>query len=363
MAPLGLADVSRSAAAAVGVASLDDTLGIGPCRQVVLLLIDGLGENLLRRHSTLAPTMSGLSSTPVDAAFPTTTPVGLGSFGTGLLPGAHGLVGASFWLPEIDAVLSPLHWGADPVPIAVQPEPTVFELVARSGVRVCTVSPAAYADSGLTRAVLRGSEYRPVEDAAQRIVEVAGILGAGQASFTYVYWLELDRIGHEFGVDSDQWRAALTRVDELVAGLVEVLVPGSALIVTADHGMVDCPEPARIQIDDDRRLMNGVEVVAGEPRARHVYVRDGAAPDVIAAWREVLDDRVLVLSREQVVDGGLMGAVDPSLVGRIGDLLAVSRGTAMLASRSDSTVSRLLGQHGALTEDEVRIPGLVHRVP
>ena len=362
MASLGLADVSRSAAAAVGVRSLDDTLAIGPCQQVVLLLIDGLGSHLLQRHASLAPAMSAMSSTPIDAAFPTTTPVGLGSFGTGLLPGAHGLVGASFWLPEIDAVLSPLHWGADPIPVAVQPEPTVFELVARSGIRVCTVSPAAYAESGLTRALLRGSEYRPAEDAGHRIAEVASILGSGGPSFTYVYWLELDRLGHEFGVDSDQWRSALARADALVAGLLAALVPGSVLIVTADHGMVDCPEPARIQLEEDRRLMSGVEVVAGEPRARHVYVRRGAATDVLATWRDVLGDRVQVLSREEVVDSGLMGQVDPTLAPRIGDLLAVSTGTTMLASHTDTTVSRLLGQHGALTDDEVRIPGLVHRV-
>jgi len=360
---LGLTDVSTSAAAAVGVAGYADTLGIGPCRQVVVLLVDGLGWNQLQARPDLAPVLTAMSAVPIDASFPTTTPVGLGSFGTGLLPGAHGLVGASFWLPESEAILSPLHWGNDPLPVAVQPEPTVFEVVARSGVTTSTVSPAAYADSGLTRAVLRGPVYRAADDVDDRIREVSAILARGGASFTYVYWPELDRVGHEFGVDSEQWRAALVRVDELVARLAEALPPGAALVVTADHGMVDCPADLRIQVDDDRRLMDGVRHLAGEPRARHVYVRPGAAHDVCEAWRTVLGDRATVMSRVEVEMSGLMGDVEPALAGRLGDVMAVANGPVMLASRVDAKVSQLLGQHGALTDDEVRIPAVIHRVP
>jgi predicted AlkP superfamily pyrophosphatase or phosphodiesterase len=343
--PLGLADVSRSAAAAIGLAGFHDTLGIGECRQVVVLLVDGLGWNLLQSQPHLAPRLLSLPAAPISASFPTTTPVGLGSFGTGLPPGAHGLVGASFWLPESEQILSPLHWGDDPLPVAVQPEPTVFEHVARSGITMSTVSPGAYAQSGLTRAVLRGPTYLPSEDLDSRVSEVADILRREERSYTYVYWFELDRIGHEFGVDSDQWRAALGRVDSLVDRLVEILPGDAVLVVTADHGMVDCPVELRIQVDDDPRLMAGVTALAGEPRARHVYVRDGAAGDV------------------QVVESGLMGEVDPSLSARLGHVMAVSSGSTMLASRFDSTVSRLIGQHGALTDDEVLIPAVIQRGP
>jgi hypothetical protein len=347
----------------VGVPGFEDSLGIGSCRQVIVLLVDGLGWNLLQSHSALVPNLAALPESSIDAAFPTTTPVGLGSFGTGLPPGAHGLVGASFWLPETDSLLSPLHWGNDPLPVAVQPEPTVFEKVARAGVRMSTVSPAAYAESGLTRAVLRGPVYYPAEDIDSRVEHVAAILALNEPSFTYVYWFELDRIGHEFGVASEEWRAALTRVDALVGRLVSLMSADTTLVVTADHGMVDCPPDLRIQLEDNLRLMEGVTHVAGEPRARHVYVREGAVADVLEAWRSVLGDRVHVMSRAQIAETGLMGPLDPSLSARVGDLMAVSRGSTMLASRVDTTVSRLLGQHGALTDDEVRIPALIQRGP
>ena len=361
-AGLSLAQVGTSAAAAVGVPGFTDALGLGACRQVVVCLVDGLGWLALQQHPDLAPRLSALSGRSIDAVFPTTTPVGLGSLGTGLMPGSHGLVGASFVYPETDELLNPLHWGSDPVPVAVQPEPTVFERVARAGVVMTTVSPAAYEDSGLTRAVLRGAAYLGAEDLGDRVAAVSGVLSAGVPSFTYVYWPELDRIGHEFGVDSDRWRGALVRVDELVGRLADTLVPGSTLVVTSDHGMIDCPEHERIQVDDDRRLMAGVRRLAGEPRARHLYVEPGAAADVQQAWRQVVGDRAVVLTRQELVADGHFGPVDPDLVERIGDVMAIPTGTTMFASRSDSTVSRLLGQHGALTATEVQVPALVHRL-
>jgi hypothetical protein len=358
-----LADVSPSAAAAIGVPGFVDALGLGDCRHVVVCLIDGLGWESLQQHAADAPVLAAMSGGAISAVFPTTTPVGLGSLGTGLLPGAHGLMGAAFEIPETGELLSPLQWGDHPSPVAVQPEPTVFERVARAGVRMTTVSPGAYRESGLTRAVLRGADYVPADDIDERVAGLAGVLSTADRSFTYVYWPELDRIGHEFGVASAQWRAALRRADGLVARLLDVLVPGTTLVVTADHGMVDCPTERRIHIEANPLLTAGVRRVAGEPRARHLYVVPGAASDVQAAWQRVLGADALVLRRSELVEGGYFGDVDPGLEERIGDVMAIPRGDVMLASLVDATVSQLIGQHGGLTVDEVRIPALIHRVP
>ena len=362
IAQLTLADVSPSAAAALGVPGFEDRLGVGQARQVVLCLMDGLGWQALQAHADRAPTLAALSGSPIDAAFPTTTPVGLGSLGTGLPPGVHGLVGGAFEIPETGEVLSPLQWGSRPTPVSVQPEPTVFERVARAGVVMSTVAAGAYRESGLTRAVLRGGEYCPAEDLRTRVDIVRAILVRQQRSFTYVYWPDLDRVGHEWGVGSGPWLHALERVDRLAAGLVESLVPGAVLIVTADHGMVDCPPEEAVRIEEDPRLMSGVRRVAGEPRARHVYTKPGAAEDVAQAWSEVLGDRATVLARHRVVAEGLLGEVDPALADRVGDVMAIARGTTLLASTVDPRVSSLLGQHGALSGDEVLIPALRHRV-
>ena len=360
-----LADVAASAAAAVGVGGFTDVLGVGECRHAVVCLVDGLGWLSLQEHREIAPSLAAIPGGPIASVFPTTTPVGLGSFGTGLPPGMHGLVGAAFEYPETGELLSPLQWGSHPTPVAVQPEPTVFERAAAAGIRVTTTSPGAYRESGLTRAVLRGADYAPAEGLDDRLAAVeaveAAVAGGGQRALTYVYWPELDRVGHESGVGSEAWIAALRRVDLLVERLTAALGAGSTLVLTADHGMVDCPVDVRIDLDADSRLARGVRRLAGEPRARHVYVQPGAAIDVAATWREVLGDRAQVMTRAELIAAGHLGEVDPALEERIGDVVAIPHGSWMLASSVDPTVSRLLGQHGGLTDDEVLIPALVHR--
>lgn len=353
-----LADVLTSGASAIGTPGFVDTLGVGECDTVVVCLIDGLGAEMIEQNIDLFDSVADAHGGSIEAAFPTTTPTGLATIGTGMSPGRHGFVGASFWLPEDDAILSPLHWGRDPLPQSVQPEPTVFERTAAAGVRSVTIAPAAYAHSGLTSAVLRGSEYWAAETAQDRLDRLRTVTSKGRC-LAYVYWAALDRAAHEFGMDSDKWREAAADVNALIGLLRSALPASSALVVTADHGMVDCDE--RVWIEDVPEMLAGVRLVAGEPRMRHVYV-DGE-PEVVAhRWADVLGDRARVLLQADAIDEGLFGQVDDDLRARIGDVLAIAQGTCILASHEvDERVSLLRGHHGALSDAERRVPGLIVR--
>ena len=356
-----LADVAGSAAAGIGVPGFVDTLGFGQVQHAVILLIDGLGWRLLQEHRDHAPCLTSATGGSIASVFPTTTPSALGSLGTGMLPGGHGLVGASFLLPETEQVLSPLQWKGDPLPMAVQPEPTVFEIVARTGIAVTTIGPASYEKSGLTKAALRGPRYRAAEDVAGRVQGLHEATSGTGRTLTYVYWAEVDRVGHASGVGSKEWFAAIGRADALAAGLRDTLPIESAMIVTADHGMVNCPPKARIAIERHPDLVADVLTIAGEPRVRHLYLRPMYAAAVLERWRERLGDRARVLTRAEILAEGLYGPTEPEMAERIGDIVVVAQGDTSLTSDRDARASSLIGQHGALTADEWEIPALMFR--
>jgi len=349
--------VATSAAACIGVPGFADRLGLGSARHAVICLIDGLGWHQVRHAWDQAPAMAQGRTREMTTVFPSTTPTALASMGTGLLPGAHGLVGAMFWVPEYEQVLAPLQWDRQVHPIAVQPEPTVFEQAVRHGVRVTSIGPAAYRDSGLTRAALRGGDYLEASDAATRVLQARGCLQGSDPSLTYVYWADLDRTGHRYGAGSPQWHAALQRADGLVARLAEDLPADAVLVVTSDHGMVNCP--TRVDIDADPDLNAGLRCLAGEPRARQGYALQGQADRVAERWRQALHGLARVLTRDEVLDQGLVGPALDWAAERIGDVVAIAEPGVALVSSVDPRASSLLGQHGGTTPEELRIPCLV----
>ncbi|PVZ11102.1 alkaline phosphatase family protein [Actinomycetospora cinnamomea] len=389
MTPAGtLADVTPALAAALGVDGFADRLGtgLGPgeVRGVALLLVDGLGSELLAEHADRAPALAELAAggRTLRAGFPATTAVSVASLGTGLPAGEHGIVGYSMGVPPLDepgapadVVLNTLRWcahgSAEPVdlreqlpPERVQAAPTVLERAARAGVAVTTVAPEIQRRSGLTRAALRGGRFHGVAALGDLAAGVLDALGPGaERAFCYAYHGDLDLLGHVHGPGSRPWLQQLGVVDRLVAAIVEDLPADTALAVVADHGMVGTDAGWRIDLDSTPELVAGVRRLAGEARVRHVFVADGALDDVTAAWRGQLGDAAWVRTRDEAIDAGWFGAaVSDAARGRIGDVVAAARGNwTLVRSRIEPRETALVGHHGSLTDAEQHVPLLLAR--
>lgn len=344
----------------------------GPIRGACVLLIDGLGAELLAAHASSAPVLAELAqrslSRTLHVGYPSTTAAGLAAIGTGCRSGEHGFVGYSFRVPEAAPdfdVMNALRWRPHPwgpdlrdrlVPEQVQPCPTTFERASAAGFDVSVVSGAEHAGSGLTRALLRGARYvgaHALGDLAAGVV--AAVAGRG---FCYGYHADLDLVGHLHGPGSPAWRMQLRQVDRLVESVLEALPAECLLAVVADHGMVTVDQAAVTDIDACEPLHDGVVAVGGEARARHIYTAAGAADDVLATWRSTLAGSAWVMSREEAVAAGWFGhRVRDDVRVRIGDVVAAARGSAALLRRTAEPMeSALIGQHGSLTSAEQYVP-------
>ena len=358
-----LGDVVPAVAAALGV-----PLGRPPARltfpgaaSYVVLLIDGLGATLLERHAHHAPYLADLLAAQEvgTAGVPSTTATSLTSLGTGLAPGMHGLVGFSARVPDTGRLLNHLWWGDDVDPLEWQPHPTAFSQLMDFGAQVTVVNKREFRGSGLTEASCRGADFVGADRVGERIAcTVTASATAG--SLTYCYDSDLDWTGHKYGVGSSQWRQQLAMVDAEAEQLREALPADRRLVVVADHGMVDCLDGDRLDMDDHPELSDGLELVGGEARFRHLYCRDGAVDDVLAAWRERLGGRAEVLTRAEAVGLGWFGPVDAAVAPRIGDVVVAGRGgLGIFSSQRFGYETSLVGLHGSLTAAEMLIPILL----
>ena len=353
-----LAELGSSILAAVG-GSGTNPLGLPLTRKVCLLVVDGLGWELLRDHPAAAPFLNELArnAQPLAAGFPATTVTSLTSLGTGSAPGQHGVLGYQVRIPDEHRLLNALRWDDRIDPEAWQPRRTIYERATAAGVAAYYVAPRAFRRSGLTRAAMRGAEYRPADSMGALAGEAGHALREADEALVTVYHGDLDGTGHGLGVASDSWYYQLAHVDKLAEQIAGALPSDSALYVTADHGMVDVPAEDRVDVDDTPDLRAGVTLLGGEPRARHVYAHPGAEADVLAAWREVLGSRAWVLSREEAIKENWFGPVDPAMIPRIGDVVAAPTGNwGIVATETEPRESALIGMHGSLVPADQLIP-------
>ncbi|MCH8628592.1 alkaline phosphatase family protein [Arsenicicoccus piscis] len=365
---LGLANVLSSVVRSLGVdlGPADvDPLQLPPAQRAVVVLVDGLGDELLRARSGHAPFLRRALGTPgaalrLQCGFPSTTATSMGTFGTGLPPGAHGLVGYQVLIPGEERLLNELSWDAGVDPYAWQPSETLFQRAAAAGVAVTRIGPHFFDGSGLTEAALRGGSFQGARDLDARVDRAVAAVRSARRSLVYLYWGDVDKAGHVFGCESPEWTTELERVDAELARLARLVPADTAIYVTADHGMVDVDHLHRINLEHDAELDAGVRLMGGEPRAPQLYVRPGATADVLATWRERIGDRGVVVAREQALDEGWFGrgAPRPAVVDRIGDVLVALTGElAIIDSRTmRPELMALLGLHGSITEAETAIP-------
>jgi predicted AlkP superfamily pyrophosphatase or phosphodiesterase len=350
-----LSELLPSVGAHLGVPGAEDHFGLPQADHYVLLLIDGLGWNQLQEYP-IAPTLG--RAQVIHCGIPSTTATSLTSLGTGLAPGRHGIAGYTFRYRGQE--LAVLHWPKELHGLDVQPQLTYLERMKSAGVSVHEAMPAKFEGSGLTTAALRGPVFwgLPDEAAIPVMVEtVARSAQAGERTFSYLYERVLDHQGHEHGVGSAQWLAALQRAEDLVRKLRSELPDDTVVLAAADHGMVNVPQSGQVIYEDYPELSRGVELLAGEGRLRQVYTR---APEAVAArWQEILGERAWVVTRQEAVAANWFGPADPRLADRFGDVLVALRGGWAVMTRRHPNELALVGMHGSLTAAEVEVPLLV----
>lgn len=333
--------------------------------RVCVVLVDGLGLRMLQERGGHAPFLRSRlpGARALTVGFPSTTATSLTTLGTGRPPGATGMLGYTVRDPASGEVTNLISWGGSARPEDWQRCPTVLEALSGAGVGVVSIGKERFRDSGLTVAALRGGRFVGAESMADRVDAALRLLRRGPDRLVYLYWGDVDTVGHHRGWGSWEWGDQVEAVDRELARLARGLPARTALVVTADHGMVDVGPADRVDVAATPALAEGVDVVAGEPRASHVYCAPGVAAAVASRWRDVLGETAWVLTREEATALGLFGPLDPRHAAVPGDVVVAARGTrAVVDSRTQSPASMaLIGMHGSLTEGEMLVPLVVVR--
>ncbi|MFU0663504.1 alkaline phosphatase family protein [Gardnerella vaginalis] len=344
---------------------LRESFGFPKSRCAIVVLIDGLGYwNILMRQGH-APYLRSLlndsvNQRPILTCVPSTTAAAMSTFGTGTCPGLTCMTGYTQKNAKTGKLAQLIQFSDAPDPQELQQQPTIFESLVQKGVRTDSVGMPKFEHSPLTCAAFRGANYISGGTPKARIMKAAETTRT--PGLTYLYLRDTDKVGHNYGWNSNQWVAVFEQVDEQLRILKQNCAPGTLIVITADHGMIQSDPNLRIDIAKNDNLMRGVAMVGGEPRSVMLYADPDTNPeDIINRWKETLGNNAFIRSKKQAIQDGVFGKVSSSAEAVLGDVLVQARDAYTIVDsriQSEKAMS-LRSVHGSMTHLEVDIPCLI----
>lgn len=339
---------------------------------LVLLLVDGLGDDFLQRFGAgsalLAHRRGRLTS-----VFPSTTASAVTTVMTGLTPARHGLTGWFIRDERCGGILAPLPLSlragsaleAGQVVEELFPYPTLYEKAARAS---RLVSPREIAWSPFSKRHARGARIAGygagLEGLRQELRRAVLELNAMGGGFVYAYYPRFDSISHEFGSRSAEAVEEFRRVDAAFERLLAELQGLSCdVLLTADHGFADASPERTVHLEAYPQLQALLECpLWGERRVAFCAVKPGREAEFEALASEALVGKAVVHPSARLVEAGLFGPGErhPRLAERVGThALLMEEGWIVMDQLPGEKPYWLTGVHGGLSAQEMHIP-LIH---
>ncbi|MEO8718154.1 MAG: alkaline phosphatase family protein, partial [Burkholderiales bacterium] len=341
---------------------------LAAARNVVLLIIDGLGDRYLcgsdRNGALLARRRAAITS-----VFPSTTASAITTSYTGSTPREHGLTGWFTLFGEAGCVGSPLPYlrRGDKSPLGVAParlyrSGPLFDGLQRRGI-VVSYRPIIDSTYNLHHC---GRAERRAYDQLEGLVEqtVAAVKSGPEPKFVYAYWPEFDALSHRFGNGSPEVRAQFAAIDAAFGELMARLAgTDSVVVATADHGFVDSVGADALDFADGPGLSALLRYpLCGESRIAFCHVQEGRVPEFMARASGWLGERARVCASDELAAEGWFGGGEahPRFAERIGDVALLMHGLVTVKDWTPGEPRhRHVGHHGGASADEMLIPLIV----
>lgn len=345
-----------------------ESLELEDSKNIVLIVVDGLGFNYLRKYGSGTMLLDNLKGS-ITSVFPPSTGSAITSFLSGLPPQQHGVTGWYVHLKEFGLVsrilpyINAVDGNVIEVPISrVIDVRGIFTDIKRE---YSMIYDNHIVDSVYTRN-LAGSAHRiGYSDIDTYFASITkAISKTRKKSYIYAYWPTLDSISHILGCESNEAKEHLREFDYKLQTFSETITGSdTTIIITADHGFSDAKLEDIVYTRDHPTLMECLSLpVCGDTRTGFCYVK----PSKTAIFERYIEEDlngVCGLHRsEDMISDGWFGLFEPHprLIDRVGDYtLLFNEGHALLNCFPGLEPPELLGHHGGVSSDEMNVPLIV----
>lgn len=328
-----------------GTLAAADRLLFREYKNVVILLLDGMGVSVMERHLQGEGFFPGNMVCKYSSVFPPTTVAATAAVDSGLYPNQSGWLGWSAYFPELDRnVVYFLNTDNDTGEALGEnaawkyvPYETIRDRISKTGVGAHYAAP------------FREPFPKSYDSFCGRIEELCGLEGR---QFIYAYWDEPDASMHKSGADGSDISVLLENIQERTRIMADRL-SDTLLIVTADHGHVNVKRRSLAEHEDICRCL--VRMPSMETRALNFFVKYGMKREFEQTFTRHFGEDFILIPREKFLSEGLFGKGKdhPMLAGMLGDYIGAAVGDSDISNKSPG---KSKGNHAGLTEKEMSIP-------
>lgn len=335
-------------------------------KNIVLLLIDGLGYEYIQKYGQDSE-LNKHCLNKLTSVFPSTTASAVTALETGVAPLQHGITGWFMFLKEIGVLTKILpfksrYGGQNFVEDKIERKDIFIE--KRIGDKIKPSAFILYPDHIVDGKVNKKSKsllvYKNLNELFSQIKR--NIKLSNKRKYIYAYWDKFDSLCHNYGSIDKKVSDHFWELDKKISTLVKSLKgTNTALIVTADHGLIDTFEKSKIVLLENhpKLIETLVMPLSGEPRVAYCYVHPQKTQQFEKYIKDNLDHCCEVYKSVDLINKGVfgLGKMNIKILDRIGDYILVMKENYiikdfLLTEKKECHV----GNHGGTSLSEMLVP-------
>ena len=322
-------------------------------KNVVTILCDGMGSNIMDRMLDKDSFLIKNRIKPITTVFPATTVAATTSMMTGLNPVETGMLGWDMYYKDIDKTITVFRNSLKEDPNHEPLEEAKKyndEHMIRKSIMDEINEKEAY--KGYTLFPFGEKAYSDIDDMFRIIEEKCNEDGK---KYIYAYDTEPDHTMHEIGCDKDEVKDIINDLNERIEKLSSNL-KDTIIFVVADHGHHNVENLLIKDYPDiEECLLRNTSL---EPRAINFFIKPGKKEIFENLFKKYFGNDFDLYPMDDVIESKLFGDGKENEIFRdaLGDYLAIGKTDKTLLYTGSEV---LKSQHAGYTDDEILVPLIV----
>lgn len=316
-------------------------------KHVALLLLDGMGINVLNDNLSINGLFNKNLFTKLNCVFPSTTAASTTSIISGLTPLESGWTGWENYIKEFNRNIV-LFSGENYY---------TKEKTGISGYDLMPYSPFFNDMNISSRLILPdyNKDNNSLKDLLKRSLEGFN----NNDSLQYIYFTEPDTTMHINGEDSNLTKEVLNKIEKDVSWYYNNLKEDTILIITADHGHINTN---MLNMYKNKRLFNLLERnPSNDSRCLTFKVKNNKDKEFIELFNHFYSEIYDLYSKDEAINffGDINEDINPRINDFLADYIAVAKSNYYFNYSNSNHIFK--SHHAGYTKEEMEVPVIVLR--